>query len=295
MELKDRNKSMKDELFRLSQRYSRRMSMVRDHKAISQQDIMYKEKDSKGSGSRRAGQSLTHSQEGRARWALSQPTHGASITFRVLELPVHGKAPLFLFCRQACTPSVFNSRSYSSPCNAACTNAIASRVHLSIRVTPAASPTPPLPPFKDVPVIPTIVFVLRVYLSMLRPLHPLFLLFRNANLSEPYSSIVFRVHILSLLPPSTVLDETTPLPLPLPPQMKVDHTRDMVRLSMLDSVGDSNDDNSSCFGSMSGPGGVAVLEEDGADEAPRTPSGNPMEAGMLSERAVGLGPGEREG
>lgn len=29
MELKDRNKSMKDELFRLSQRYSRRMSMVR--------------------------------------------------------------------------------------------------------------------------------------------------------------------------------------------------------------------------------------------------------------------------
>ena len=28
-ELKDKNKSMKDELFRLSQRYSRRMSMVR--------------------------------------------------------------------------------------------------------------------------------------------------------------------------------------------------------------------------------------------------------------------------
>lgn len=78
--------------------------------------------------------------------------------------------------------------------------------------------------------------------------------------------------------------------------MKVDHTRDMVRLSMLDSVADSNDDSSSCFGSMSGPGGFAVIEgaeEDGAD-TPYTPSGNPAEAGLLSERAGGLGPGERE-
>lgn len=34
MELRDRNKSMKDELFRLSQRYSRRMSQVPEDPSI---------------------------------------------------------------------------------------------------------------------------------------------------------------------------------------------------------------------------------------------------------------------
>jgi len=38
-ELKDRNKSMKDELFRLSQRYSRRMSMVRAIKPFVDQKV----------------------------------------------------------------------------------------------------------------------------------------------------------------------------------------------------------------------------------------------------------------
>lgn len=73
--------------------------------------------------------------------------------------------------------------------------------------------------------------------------------------------------------------------------MKVDHTRDLVRLSMLDSAaGESNDaadDSSSCFGSLSG--GAAVPEEDGDEAAPRTPSG-PAEP--LSDRVAGLGPGE---
>lgn len=77
--------------------------------------------------------------------------------------------------------------------------------------------------------------------------------------------------------------------------MKVDHTRDMVRLSMLDSVTDSNDagdDNSSCFGSLSG----VVPEEEGvtagvSDEGGhRTPAGPTAE--VLSDRTVGLGPGE---
>lgn len=85
--------------------------------------------------------------------------------------------------------------------------------------------------------------------------------------------------------------------------MKVDHTRDLVRLSMLDSAaGESNDaadDSSSCFGSLSG--GAAVPEED-EDEAGgrrggdaeedgglRTPSGHTE---PLSDRVAGLGPGE---
>eukprot|EP00752_Nemacystus_decipiens_P018211 g16340.t1 len=82
--------------------------------------------------------------------------------------------------------------------------------------------------------------------------------------------------------------------------MKVDHTRDLVRLSMLDSAaGDSNepgDDNSSCFGSLSGGGAVPEEDEGEArgregdvDEegAPRTPSGH---AEPLSDRVAGLGP-----
>eukprot|EP00903_Cladosiphon_okamuranus_P005837 g5778.t1 len=72
--------------------------------------------------------------------------------------------------------------------------------------------------------------------------------------------------------------------------MKVDHTRDLVRLSMLDSAaGESNDatdDNSSCFGSLSG--GATVPEEEEEEEAPRTPSG-PTEP-PLSDRVAGLGP-----
>jgi len=87
--------------------------------------------------------------------------------------------------------------------------------------------------------------------------------------------------------------------------MKVDHTRDMVRLSMLDSNSnnDPGDDSSSCFGSLSG--GAVLPEEDVEGEgevpqsgrggdleeeqaAPRTPSG-PTEA--LSDRVAGLGPG----
>lgn len=69
----------------------------------------------------------------------------------------------------------------------------------------------------------------------------------------------------------------------------------MVRLSMLDSVADSNEDSSSCFGSISG----FVPEEDekeaarGGDadpQAPITPVALPVEA--LSDRAVGLGHGE---
>lgn len=87
--------------------------------------------------------------------------------------------------------------------------------------------------------------------------------------------------------------------------MKVDHTRDLVRLSMLDSAAttDSNDapdDSSSCFGSLSG--GAVVPEEDEGDAgrrggdaeeaaAPRTPSG-PTEPLSDSSRVAGLGPGE---
>lgn len=77
--------------------------------------------------------------------------------------------------------------------------------------------------------------------------------------------------------------------------MKVDHTRDMVRLSMLDSAaGESNDagdDNSSCFGSLSG--GAAVPEEDAEEDGgvPRTPSGH-TEPLLADSRVAGLGPGE---
>lgn len=107
---------------------------------------------------------------------------------------------------------------------------------------------------------------------------------------------------LSFTPPSLPLPQIPrflhkqypPPPRPLRAQMKVDHTRDLVRLSMLDSAAtesnDPADDNSSCFGSLSGG---AVPEEDGGDAeeyaAPRTPSG-PTEP--LSERVAGLGPGE---
>ncbi|CAB1108713.1 unnamed protein product [Ectocarpus sp. CCAP 1310/34] len=76
-------------------------------------------------------------------------------------------------------------------------------------------------------------------------------------------------------------------------QMKVDHTRDMVRLSMLDSATDSNDagdDNSSCFGSLSGvvpeEEGVTAGGSDGGGH--RTPAGPSAE--VLSDRTVGLGP-----
>lgn len=81
-----------------------------------------------------------------------------------------------------------------------------------------------------------------------------------------------------------------------PLQMKVDHTRDMVRLSMLDSVTDSNDpgdDSSSCFGSLSGvvPEEEGVTAGGGSEEGGhRTPAGPP--ADVLSDRTVGLGPGE---
>lgn len=88
--------------------------------------------------------------------------------------------------------------------------------------------------------------------------------------------------------------------------MKVDHTRDMVRLSMLDSVADSNDgDDYSCFeGSVSGGGGEgAAVQRAGGEGSvgagggvedvlnPRTPSVMPPSE-ALTERVTGLGPGE---
>lgn len=92
--------------------------------------------------------------------------------------------------------------------------------------------------------------------------------------------------------------------------MKVDHTRDMMRLSMLDSCGDSVEDSSSSgFGSISGhlpeenpdqgeDGAVGgrVRREGGrvvawADAPPQTPS-NVIEVSADEDRGDGLGPGE---
>ena len=68
-------------------------------------------------------------------------------------------------------------------------------------------------------------------------------------------------------------------------QMKVDHTRDMVRLSMLDSAGDSAEDSSSCLGSFTG----LVPEEEEEQAAPSTPL-DQVEA--FPDRVGGLEPGE---
>ena len=66
--------------------------------------------------------------------------------------------------------------------------------------------------------------------------------------------------------------------------MKVDHTRDMVRLSMLDSAGDSAEDSSSCFGSFSG-----LVPEEEEQAAPSTPL---EQAEAFPDRAGGLEPCE---
>lgn len=79
--------------------------------------------------------------------------------------------------------------------------------------------------------------------------------------------------------------------------MHVDHTRDMVRLSMLDSVEDSAEDSTSCFGgSLSGI--LAECADDEEEDAPMTPmvaaptvppAGG---GGSGSEKGPGLGRGE---
>lgn len=75
--------------------------------------------------------------------------------------------------------------------------------------------------------------------------------------------------------------------------MKVDHTRDMVRLSMLDSVGDSTEDGSG-LGSLSGP----LPEGNDAESEAAAAAGTPVAAVTPSgaegalERTPGLGRGE---
>ncbi|CAM9522696.1 unnamed protein product, partial [Laminaria digitata] len=70
--------------------------------------------------------------------------------------------------------------------------------------------------------------------------------------------------------------------------MKVDHTRDMVRLSMLDSAGDSTEDSSSsCFGSFSG-----LVPEEEEQAAPSPPvdqaEASPDRVGGLEPVAANL-------
>ena len=75
--------------------------------------------------------------------------------------------------------------------------------------------------------------------------------------------------------------------------MKVDHTRDMVRLSMLDSCGDSAEDSSSsCLGSSSGHLQEEHGEDDVEDAGPHTPS-IPAEVSSAGyDRVAELGPRE---